>query len=133
MSEEHENWESVDPILVRFVPPKVEKTVAADIASFRTINFAAGDNQAIRLFAQDSMRHKVQIIVHNPLGVAAPAIPGYCFLAQQSQVSANGDARGAAIVAGDNFPYEAASQAWLVPAGVAVSVTVIEERNVSTS
>lgn len=124
-----ETDEVLDPILVRIVQPEVEKTVAADVASFRTISIAAADTQPIRLFALDRKRHKATILIHNPLGVAAPAIAPYCFLSQRSQTAGNGDARGAALVAGDNIQYEAAAEAWLVPAGVAVEVTVIEERN----
>ena len=128
MSDEHE---VIDPILVSIYKPEPERTVSADVASYRTITIAATDTQPIKILSQDRMRHKAQIIVHNPIGAAPPAVPAFCYMGQQAQVAANGDARGAVLVAGDNFPYEAASAAYLITAGVAVSVTVIEERDVT--
>ena len=119
-----------EAILVRIEGTSNEKTTAADVASFRTFAIAATDNAAFQVLAQDKKRHKAIIMVHNALGAAVPAIPPYVYIGQQAQSGANGDARGAAIVAGDLFPYESAGALWLVPAGVACSVSIIEERYV---
>lgn len=129
-AQHHVEEHDVTPIPVAIIAPKVERTVAADVASFRTVTILATDSAPFPLLGLDRMRHKAQILVHNPPGVAAPAIAPYCYMAKRNQIAANGDARGSVLMAGDNFPYEAAAEVWIVPAGVAVSLTVIEERNV---
>jgi len=115
-------------VLVRVLKEAPEKTAPADKASFRTITLA-GNEAPQRFLAHDNRRHRALIAVHNPLGVAAPAVAPYVFIGTKDQIYANGDARGAAYVAGDLFETHAAAEQWIMPTGSAVSVTVQEERN----
>lgn len=114
-----------EAVLVRVETP--EQTASADLVSFRTFSLG-GLEQPFPILSIDKKRHRATILVHNPLGAAAPGTPPFVYIAQAGQVSANGDARGAAIVAGDMLQLETASSVWCVPTGSAVSVTVIEER-----